>query len=122
MFTSLFKSKAHLPKLSLDEGKIEQVLNNLISNAVKFSQPGAAVEVRAGVQDSGVTFRFRIRGRAFPKPNATSYFNLLAGPASEPAPANAARGSAWSFPGKSWKDTEATFGWKAERPGLRVFL
>ena len=27
-----------LPGLSLDEGKIEQVLNNLISNAVKFSQ------------------------------------------------------------------------------------
>jgi signal transduction histidine kinase len=37
-----------LPKLSLDEGKIEQVLNNLISNAVTFSRPGAVVEVCAG--------------------------------------------------------------------------
>lgn len=43
-----------LPKLSLDGGKIEQVLNNLISNAAKFSQPGAEVVVRAWAQNGGV--------------------------------------------------------------------
>ena len=42
------QTEGALPKLSLDEGKIERVLNNLISNAVKFSQSGAVVEVRAG--------------------------------------------------------------------------
>ena len=33
--------------LSLDEGKIAQVLNNLISNAIKFSQPETSVAVCA---------------------------------------------------------------------------
>lgn len=56
-----------LPKLSLDEGKIEQVLNNLISNAVKFSQPGAAVEVRAWAQDSGVTVSVQDQGPGIPE-------------------------------------------------------
>lgn len=51
-----------LPKPSFDEGKIEQVLNNLISNAVKFSQPGTAVEVRAVAQDSGVLISVRDQG------------------------------------------------------------
>jgi len=51
-----------LPILSVDEGKIEQVLNNLISNAVKFSQPGTAVEVRAAVQDGGVLISVHDQG------------------------------------------------------------
>jgi PAS domain S-box-containing protein len=48
-----------LPELPLDEGKIEQVLNNLISNAVKFSQPGTTVEVRAAAQDGEVLISVR---------------------------------------------------------------
>ena len=51
-----------LPKLSLDEGKIEQVLNNLISNAVKSSQPGTTVEVRAAPEDEGVVISVRDQG------------------------------------------------------------
>ena len=39
-------SPASLPLLELDSDKIEQVLNNLIGNAVKFSLPGTAVQVR----------------------------------------------------------------------------
>jgi len=54
--------EGELPKLSLDEGKIEQVLNNLISNAVKFSQPGTAVEVRAVAEDDGVLISVRDQG------------------------------------------------------------
>ncbi len=54
--------EGELPKLSLDEGKIEQVLNNLISNAVKFSQPGTTVEVRAAAEDEGVLISVRDQG------------------------------------------------------------
>lgn len=51
-----------LPILSLDERKIEQVLNNLISNAVKFSQPGTTVQVRAAAQDGGVLISVHDQG------------------------------------------------------------
>jgi PAS domain S-box-containing protein len=63
-----------LPKLSLDEGKIEQVLNNLISNAVKFSQPGAAVEVRAWTQDSGVIVSVQDQGPGIPEAERAKLF------------------------------------------------
>jgi hypothetical protein len=63
-----------LPKLSLDEGKIEQVLNNLISNAVKFSQPGAGVEVRAWAQDSGVIVSVQDQGPGIPEAERCKLF------------------------------------------------
>jgi PAS domain S-box-containing protein len=65
-----------LPKLSLDEGKIEQVLNNLISNAVKFSQPGAAVEVRAWPQDTGVIVSVQDQGPGIPEAERDKLFQL----------------------------------------------
>jgi signal transduction histidine kinase len=52
----------HIPELILDGSKIEQVLNNLIGNAIKFSPPGTSIqvdllygsgEVRISVHDHG---------------------------------------------------------------------
>jgi two-component system, OmpR family, sensor kinase len=56
-----------LPELSLDEGKIAQVLNNLISNAVKFSQPGTRVAVRAAAADGGMRIEVRDQGPGIPE-------------------------------------------------------
>jgi signal transduction histidine kinase len=56
-----------LPTLSLDEGKIVQVLNNLISNAVKFSQPGTAVVVRAVAEGGGMQIAVRDQGPGIPE-------------------------------------------------------
>jgi signal transduction histidine kinase len=56
-----------LPMLSIDEGKIGQVLNNLISNAVKFSQPGTTVAVSAAVEDGGVRIEVRDQGPGIPE-------------------------------------------------------
>src|SRR5690606_22015576 len=41
-----FEADPGIPLLEVDPHKLEQVLNNLISNAVKFSHPGSAVDVR----------------------------------------------------------------------------
>jgi two-component system OmpR family sensor kinase/two-component system sensor histidine kinase BaeS len=55
-------SASHLPEISLDAIRIEQILNNLISNALRYTPPGGQVDlvlVREGklallrVQDSG---------------------------------------------------------------------
>jgi PAS domain S-box-containing protein len=63
-----------LPRLPLDEGKIEQVLNNLICNAVKFSKPGSAVEVRVAAQDGGVLISVRDQGPGIPEAEHVKLF------------------------------------------------
>jgi PAS domain S-box-containing protein len=63
-----------LPRLSFDRGKIEQVLNNLISNAVKFSQPDTTIEVRARAQDFGVLISVRDQGPGIPEAERDKLF------------------------------------------------
>jgi PAS domain S-box-containing protein len=63
-----------LPELSIDKAKIEQVLNNLISNAVKFSQPGTAVEVSARAQDGNVLISVRDQGPGIPEAERDKLF------------------------------------------------
>lgn len=48
-----------LPLLALDAERIEQVLLNLLSNASKFSPPGAEVVLSVGVRDGHLVFTVR---------------------------------------------------------------
>ncbi len=48
--------------VNVDAQRLEQVLNNLLSNAAKFSPPGAEVEVLIERQDAWVRVRVRDRG------------------------------------------------------------
>ena len=49
-----FTAAPELPLISLDAIKIEQVLNNLIGNAVKYSPRGGSVEVTVSVMDDAI--------------------------------------------------------------------
>jgi signal transduction histidine kinase len=55
-----------LPTLRVDAPKIEQVLNNLISNAVKFSHPNSTVEVRAARSERAVVVDVSDKGLGIP--------------------------------------------------------
>lgn len=57
---------ADLPMLALDAGKFEQVLNNLITNAVKFSERGTTVTVRCERSDHEVVLSVRDQGQGIP--------------------------------------------------------
>ncbi len=49
----VFEDVAHIPELQTDEGKIGQILRNLISNALKFTERGE-IRVKAALRDDDV--------------------------------------------------------------------
>lgn len=71
-----FQQEDHLPTAMLDPTKIEQVLNNLISNAVKFSYPGSAVEVRLVRREDEAVLSVRDQGQGIPADQVENLFNF----------------------------------------------
>jgi signal transduction histidine kinase len=59
-------ARGDLPPLVIDAFKIEQVLNNLISNGIKFSNPGSTVEVSASGRESEVVVSVKDEGQGIP--------------------------------------------------------
>jgi signal transduction histidine kinase len=55
-----------LPTLSLDADKIEQVVNNLVSNAIKFSPPHTVIRVSAAPVGGDVHLHVRDQGPGIP--------------------------------------------------------
>ena len=62
----LFTRREDLPTLVIDAPKIEQVLNNLIGNGIKFSHPGTTVEVLASRREQEVVVSVRDEGQGIP--------------------------------------------------------
>lgn len=63
----VFHHADHLPELLVDAAKIEQVLNNLITNAAKFSEPGSTVTVSLSRQPEAVVVSVKDEGRGIPE-------------------------------------------------------
>lgn len=61
-----FQSDLKCTRMMLDPPKITQVLDNLISNAIKFSQPGTTIEIRASEQDNRAVISVRDQGPGIP--------------------------------------------------------
>jgi signal transduction histidine kinase len=62
----LLTRREDLPALVIDAPKIEQVLNNLISNGIKFSHPGSTVEVLTSRREKEVVVSVRDEGQGIP--------------------------------------------------------
>ena len=55
-----------LPKMRLDPDKIEQVLNNLISNAIKYSHPNSTITVQLTREDTHALLSVQDEGQGIP--------------------------------------------------------
>jgi len=69
---------ATLPPLNVDAGRIKQVLNNLIHNAVKFSPPQTEIQVDLYRSEEGVFIRVQDEGVGIPPDIADSLFEPFA--------------------------------------------
>lgn len=63
--------------MELDAAKIEQVLNNLVSNAVKFSNPGEVVSIRATHGDSRISISVADHGPGIPPDDMGKLFTAF---------------------------------------------
>ncbi len=59
---------------SFDSGKIDQVLNNLISNAVKYSYPDTAIEIKVHVEDGYILTQVIDHGQGIPESEVADIF------------------------------------------------
>lgn len=62
----LFSSEDSIPPMMLDSPKIEQVLDNLVSNAIKFSHPGTTVKVGVSLRDRSAVITVKDQGQGIP--------------------------------------------------------
>ncbi len=69
-----FNPPAQAPLLVLDPHKIEQVLNNLISNAIKYSHSNTQVVVSLTLQEGSVDIRVRDQGQGIPADEIATLF------------------------------------------------
>ncbi len=81
---------ADLPLVEIDCGKMEQVLNNLVSNAVKFSHEGTTVQVSVRLVEEGLEVAVRDEGQGIPPEDLPKLFKAFSktsvrGTAGEPS-------------------------------------
>lgn len=64
-----------LPEIEVDRDRMQQVLSNLIGNAIKFSPEGGRIEVRVAARDDRVEFAVADTGRGIPPEHLPHVFD-----------------------------------------------
>jgi signal transduction histidine kinase len=66
-----------IPAAAGDEGYVEQVIRNLLSNAAKYGPPGGLVELAVSANETGVVVRVLDRGPGFDDRDLARVFELF---------------------------------------------
>lgn len=67
--------ESELPDIIADEDKVDQILTNLINNAIKYSPKGGTVTVTGGVDGDTVKISVTDQGMGIPKDHLTKVFD-----------------------------------------------
>ena len=66
-----------IPEICFDANKLEQVINNLINNAIKYSHPGSCVEVSLRKESSNVVLQVKDEGIGIPENDTANMFEIF---------------------------------------------
>ncbi|HEX6304818.1 MAG TPA: ATP-binding protein [Anaerolineales bacterium] len=55
------------PSISLDPGRVEQILGNLLSNAIRYTPPGGHIDIRLNCSQSGIQLEVHDSGPGIPE-------------------------------------------------------
>lgn len=67
--------KTSLPKVIFDPNRIQQVVDNLVTNAIKFSKPETAIEIEANSTEEEIQIAVRDEGQGIPEKELPNIFN-----------------------------------------------
>lgn len=70
----VFDSKEHLPLFKLDGGLLEQVLHNILHNALRHTPKNSTISIVADRIDDGCMIRIHDNGKGFPEKEMESVF------------------------------------------------
>lgn len=65
----------HLPKISADEDKTSWVLNNFLTNAIKYSSENNVIEIGAYQKDGNIIFSVKDHGKGIPNEYQSKLFD-----------------------------------------------
>jgi signal transduction histidine kinase len=66
-----------LPEVLMDPHRIDQVINNLITNAIKFSAPKSRIVLRAVLSEGAVAISVTDRGQGIPREEMSKMFQYF---------------------------------------------
>lgn len=64
-----------LPVIETDEGKVHQIVANLVENAMKYSEPGTPVKITGRTDQEGVLLTIADEGRGIPQEQQAKIFD-----------------------------------------------
>ncbi|QQS36465.1 MAG: hypothetical protein IPM56_00495 [Ignavibacteriales bacterium] len=78
------KATQNLPEIKLNESKIEEVIDNLLNNAIKFAPPETQVEIKSFIKDNSVVVEVVDNGVGLSQADLTKIFQKGATLSSQP--------------------------------------
>jgi K+-sensing histidine kinase KdpD len=97
----------NLPRVIIDEGRIGEVLTNLVENAVKFSDDGTTITISAVSLENTICISVRDEGIGIRKKSRKRYLNGFFKARDAKLEEEKVPASAWLSAGASWKHTAA---------------
>jgi len=70
----VFRGADNIPAIKIDPTKIEQVLNNLISNAIKYSFPNTTIQICVSQQENSILISVQDEGQGIPENEMSKLF------------------------------------------------
>lgn len=68
------KSEENLPEIKINETKIEEVIDNLLNNGIKFAPPDTVVEIKSFVKDKSLVVEIKDNGVGLSQEDLTKVF------------------------------------------------